>query len=162
MHIENNADNILKAIVRTLGAQKENFLARQKHRRINLEDIVTVTEDWGEKRINSIIREAERIGIEFMSANDGGIVAAFKGVELKGNIAYEFRGWGHKTTKWTRPRMTLRLWIHNKKGEKLDAVDGNRRWSGGKGGEALSIVFGKERMMTYNRLLIAMMSCMGK
>jgi len=149
---------ILKALTVALGRQQHDFEHRLQLERADkgqLSLMVEPTEDWGIKRLNSIIREAQRLGVEFTSANDEYVYATYKGMELLGYISYETRSYARRNTKWARPRMTLRMWARGDGQHPRRTAEGQPAW-GRMGGEALAIVFGKDRMMTYNRLMVAL------
>jgi len=143
----------------------------------NKERIISRIATYGEKikldlsiRVKSIFIEAERLGIEFIShsVNNVEVAASWKGLRLEGQIDYETRA--PRNSRWSRPRVTLRLWVrlYNKEQVDYNYFDFNgkiisRSWRrSGYGSEALAIVFGNKRMMTYNRLMTATLNCMGK
>jgi hypothetical protein len=163
----------LKKLVQNVVAHQSSDFHRRAAEYIKLQSrlqklrkLVELREDWAEKRIHSLIRHAERLGIEIKESRSetNQIEASFKGLPLTGVIKYETRG-GYRTSIWTRPRIALRLWCVKSNGEKL-TYEGKPAWESRRGyhvgSEALAMVFGRERLMVYNRLMVAMVNCMGK
>ena len=120
---------------------------------------------WSRKRIESIIREAERLGIQIEAGDvysGNNVCAKWKDLPLIGSIEVERRG-------YCRPRIAMRLWVKGKSGQGFNdrvmlCYDGKEMYSyrNFKGGEALEIVFGRARMMVYNRLMPALINCSGR
>ena len=136
--------------------------------------------DWAIKRVSAILREAERLGVEIKKEEIcGGIgysdklQATWKGLPLEGRFMYEARGGHYCESHWMRPRIVLRFWIKTRTLDRYGIMNDSLLDYTGKelyrsmmrhhkGGETLEIVFGKERMMVYNRLMPATLNCMGK
>ncbi len=126
------------------------------------EKLCTLREDWAEKRIKSILREAERAGVDITKVEGAVVHATCQDVKLIGNLAYETRGHHYRTSIWTRPRMSMRLWYKGFE-DKMYENDGEEKNENKKyGGEAISFIFGRQRLMVYNRLMETMLNCMGK
>jgi hypothetical protein len=108
-----------------------------------------------------------------MGDNSHDISATWKGLPLEGRFSYESRGGHYYESKWMRPRIAFRLWVKTKVTDRYGMLESvmlsyegkelSRRWRCTLiGGETLEIVYGKERMMVYNRLMPATLNCMGK
>ena len=133
--------------------------------RKNMHDKMEANPDWAVKRLSAIIREAERLEVDITRIEPSTMVieALWKGLPLKGKISYESRGGYYHESRWMRPRIALRLWVQLKGSVSLLHYNGKEMYRRTKmGGETLEIVFGKERMMVYNRCMIATLNCMGK
>lgn len=144
-----------------------------KQRNVNKMEI-DPTSDWAIKRMNSILREVEHLGVEIIELYGNCIKARWKELPLIGMFNYETRNERpHYTSRWTRPRIALRFWVESKvkgysdlweNGYLTYKGDGINHWPHKRniGGETLEIVFGNKRMMVYNRLMPATLNCMGK
>jgi hypothetical protein len=116
--------------------------------------------DWAEKRVNSIFREVERYGVVIKGASDSmtwrqvNIQAVYQNVEMVGHLTYTQMDTLKPFKAWRRPKIEATFWI-------LDS-QGQRCYLSGHQKSALKVVFGEKRMMTYNRLMPAMLNAMAR
>ena len=116
--------------------------------------------DWAEKRVNSIFREVERYGVVIKGATDSdswhqvAIQASYQDVAMEGQLVYTQMDTLRPYKTWKRPKIEATFWI-------LDS-EGNRCFLPGHINSALKVVFGEKRMMTYNRLMPAMLNAMAR
>lgn len=137
-------------------------LEKMYSRASRFKKLCALREDWAEKRIKSILREAERAGVDVISVNGNTVHATCQDVKLVGKLSYETRGCQYRTSIWTRPRMAMRLWYKGSDDKKF-RHDGDTMPDYSKyGGEAIAFIFGRQRLMVYNRLVETMLNCMGK
>ena len=116
--------------------------------------------DWAEKRVNSIFREVARYGVVIKGASDSMtwrqivIRAAYQNVEMEGQLVYQRMDMLKPFKAWKRPKIEATFWI-------LDS-QGQRCYPPGHQKSALKVVFGEKRMMTYNRLMPAMLNAIAR
>lgn len=116
--------------------------------------------DWAEKRVNSIFREVARYGVVIKGATDSDswhqvtIKASYQDVAMIGQLVYTQMDTLKPFKAWRRPKIEATFWI-------LDS-EGNRCFLPGHINSALKVVFGEKRMMTYNRLMPAMLNAMAR
>lgn len=120
-----------------------------KHKKFNV-----LRQDWAEKRVKSIFREVERLGIKIDSVEGSQLKATFQDVTLEGRIRYEQMDRIQAYKPWKRPKIVVDFWV-------LDS-QGNHCYLEGHVSTALKIVFGTSRMLTYNRLFAAVLSAMAR
>jgi hypothetical protein len=121
----------------------------QSHKKFNV-----LRQDWAEKRIKSIFREVDRLGIKIDSVEGSELRATFQDVTLIGEVYYEQMDRIEAYKPWKRPKIVVSFWV-------LDS-QGNKCWLEGHVQTALKIVFGTHRMLTYNRLFAAVLSAMAR
>jgi hypothetical protein len=116
--------------------------------------------DWAEKRVNSIFREVERYGITIKKAEVTGgwrgttLKAIYQGVTMEGELQYRSMDMVRPYKPWRRPKIVATFWI-------LDS-NGNKCYLEGHIPSAFMIVFGAKRMLTYNRLMPAVLNAMAR
>ena len=120
-----------------------------KHKKFNV-----LRQDWAEKRVKSIFREVERLGIKIDSVEGSQLKATFQDVTLKGFVRYEQMDRVEAYKPWKRPKIVVDFWVLDSKGDTC--------WLEGHQNTALKIVFGTSRMLTYNRLFAAVLSAMAR
>ena len=126
----------------------------ERHKKYN-----NLRADWAERRIKSIFREIERLGVKILSydTNQYGarsLKATFQDVTMVGELRYEQMERVEAYKPWKRPKIVAQFWILDSKG--------NRCYLEGHVSSALKVVFGAHRMLTYNRLFAAVLDGMAR
>lgn len=149
----NDISNLVKHIQifqRTDFEKRKGQLKKLYSKAERFEQLVDLRDDWASKRIRSLIKHAERLGITLKDTwNPDYLIADYKGLKVKGHLRYEVRGTGKRFTIWTRPRISLRFWFTDRSGE-ITTV------------KAIALLFGKKRLMVYNNLMKGMLDVMGR
>lgn len=152
---------VIPEIVRSVATKFRNDVRSKGQFVADLEDQITVhkkfnvlRQDWAEKRVNSIFREVERLGIQIQSVEGSTLKATFQDVTLEGRVRYEQMDQIKAYKPWKRPKIVVDFWVLDSKG--------NKCFLEGRQSIALKIVFGTSRMLTYNRLFAAVLSAMAR
>jgi hypothetical protein len=129
-------------------ASVKNYIERMKDRIKKLESESCLPPDYARNRVDAILREAVRLHVENIIIYNNSVTATWGGRDMKGEISFEMRGSYPRGN--FRPRVRLELYF-------VDA-DGCRIWMlKNRYHAALEIVYARQRMMVYNRLMSTML-----
>lgn len=141
--------------------QKGLMNADLERRLVQHKKFETLRQDWAIKRIGSIFREVERLGVKIEGFKESRspwvakyLKATFQNVTLEGEVHYRQMDQVKAFTYWKRPKIEVRFWVLDSKND--------RCYLEGHVSEALKIVFGEKRMLTYNRLFAAILNAMAR
>jgi len=116
--------------------------------------------DWAEKRVVSIFKEIERYGVKIIGQKDEGnyqqhvLKAKYQDVLLEGQLQYKEMDTLRPFKVWKRPKIVATFWVLDSKGERCH-LEGHIS-------SALMVVFGAKRMLTYNRLMPAVLNALAR
>jgi len=129
-------------------AGAQSYIDRLKERIQKLESRAMLPNDFARNRMDAIIREAVRLHIENIVIAGHDVTAVWCGREMRGEIFFDLRGSYSKVN--LRPRVRLELYFVDANGFRIYHVKSKYK-------AALEIVYARQRMMVYNRLMSTML-----